>query len=324
MKTSLVQTAVFSTLVVLLSLRTPAPAQTVGKLIQLSTIGTGQDHPILGAFGITFLTGDKFLVADKLEYDVKCFDRSGHWLSSFGGRGNADGQFRAPGPISADGSQIAVADLASIRVQLFSSDFVHAATFYTEKPVFDLKFDRRGHLWVGQLPGKHGEMLLEYDRAGRLLRGFVTNRPSDNEFENIFTMAMRADGKLILAYLCRNVIEIWDTSGRCESTLSVPGLPAKSHQTKISQGLFAADISVPEENIFRSVASDRKGLIYLLVAAYTGLPERDVYVLDQQGMLISQLVLLQPSKGIAITSGNELYSFEEERTMIRIYRIPAR
>jgi hypothetical protein len=291
------------------------------RVFQQTTIGSSPDHPLLGVFGIAFLTGGRLLIADKVEYKVKCFDRSARWITSFGSRGNQDGQFRAPGPISASSKRIAVADFASTRVQLFSTEFNHIATLITEKPVCDLRFDLQGNLWVGQLPDDDGGVLLKFDPSGVLLKTAVTPHPSRDEFDNVFAMTVLTNGRLVLAYMSRNVIDIWDTSGRCDTSLQVPGFPSRSNRVAISRGLFAEDISVPEENIFRGVAADALNRIYLLAGGYTDQPDRDIYVIDTLGRLAMQLVLPREAKGIAMNPRGDLLAIEDDRTLVTSYRV---
>jgi hypothetical protein len=294
-------------------------AQTLRDLKPRGAIGNSKNDYVLGTYGLSFLPGPMTLISDKLEYKLKCFDKNGKIVRWVGKRGKLDGEFQGPGPVDATSNEIAVADLSSNRVQVFSATLQHKRTFYVENPVFSVRFDPAGHLWLGMLPNERGESLLEIDRDGQVMRKLALRNLSQNEFENIFQMTITGQGTIVIAYMVQNKVEVWDTTGRFVTEFSVGGIPLRPKQVKISRGLFSSDLVAPEDNLFWGVAADRKSQIYLLAGAYTEHPDRDIYVLDQEGRLISRLTLPENSKGIFIDNHDELYSIEAFRTAIRIY-----
>lgn len=296
-------------------------AQTVRDLKAAATIGTADDNLILGAFSLAFLPGQRVLVADKLEYNIKCFDNSLHRMGFFGRRGRRDGEFLGPGSIAAAGRRIAVGDFESTRVQVFTDTFTHLSTFSTDASVFDLAFDTNGYLWIGKLPNARGEGLVQSDIHGTIRKSIILRHASANIFDNVFMMAMNGAGEIVVAYMTHNTVEVWDTSGRFVREFSVPGVRPRAGEKTISQGLFTKGVSIPEDNIFMGVAVDAEGLMYLLADQYTEHPRRDIFVIDQHARLISRLVLPECSYRIFLDSRGDLFSIEGARTLLRVYKL---
>lgn len=296
-------------------------AQTVRDLTPIATIGAADNALILGAYGLAFLPRQRVLVADKLEYNIKCIDRSRHLAGSFGKRGKGDGEFRGPGSIAASDTLIAVGDFESTRVQVFTDTYRHLSTFYTDTRVFDLAFDANGYLWIGKLPNERGEGLVQSDIHGNIRKSVILQHASTNIFDNVFMLAMSGASEIVVAYMCHNTVEIWDTSGRFVREFSVAGIRPRAGQKTFSQGLFSEAVTVPEDNIFMGVAVGARGLTYLLADQYTDHPRRDIFVSNQQGQVISRLVLPEPSYRIFLDSHGDLFSIEGARTLIRVYKL---
>jgi len=299
----------------------PTSAQTVRDLKPVATIGAAADDLILGAFGLAFLPRHRVLVADKLEYNVKCVDNSWHLTGSFGKRGGGDGEFRGPGSIAAAGTLIAVGDFESTRVQVFTDTHTHLSTFHTDGRVFDLVFDANGYLWIGKLPNARGEGLLQSDIYGNVRKSIVLRHSSANMFDNVFMMATNGAAEIVVAYMAHNTVEIWDTAGRFVREFCVPGIRQRAGQKTLSRGIFSEAVTVPEDNIFMGVAADAGGRIYLLADQYTEHPRRDIFVVNHEGQLLSQLVLPELSHRIFLDGHGHLLSIEGARTLIRVYNI---
>ncbi len=296
-------------------------AQTVRDLKPIATIGAADNTLILGAFGLAFLPRQRVLVADKLEYNIKCIDKSWHQTGSFGRRGKGDGEFRGPGSIAASDALIAVGDFESTRVQVFTDTFKHLSTFYAAGRVFDLAFDANGYLWIGQLPNARGEGLVQSDIHGNIRKSIILRHASPNIFDNVFMLAVNGAAEIVVAYMSHNTVEIWDTSGRFVREFSVAGIRPRAGQKTLSRGLFSDEVTVPEDNIFMGVAVGAGGLTYLLADQYTEHPRRDIFVVNQQDQVISKLVLPEPSYRIFLDSHGDLFSIEGARTLIRVYTL---
>ena len=288
---------------------------------EVLVIGDKSDNWILNAHGISGLPDGSLLVSDKLDYKVKRFDRKGRKIAEVGKRGKGAGEFRGPGPIDVYNNIIAVADFASPRIQIFSSDLTHKSAFYAPGAVFDLNFDPEGYLWLGALTGQEGQSLLKCDIAGKVIQTISLQISSGDDIEDIFSLDISQSGDIIVAYGCLNRIEIWDIRGKFKNRFEVAGIPLRPPKKTISKGLFSKGVTVPEGNIFQSAAVDPKGNIFVLASDYTDQPNRDVYVFDSQGKYVSQFTLPTAASHLWISAQGDLYTIDTERTLVRKYHI---
>lgn len=294
---------------------------TTVTLNEIQVFGNNPNALFLSAQGFSVLSDGSLVVSDKLDYKIKKFDPRGNLIIESGKRGKNQGEFHAgPGSIDSYGEVIAVADFASPRVQVFSSDLKHRSTFFARGAIFDLKFDSRGNLWLGtvRLHTDKGGALLRCDLTGKILQEISLHNTRGDMFEDIFSFSITPSGNIIIAYLVQNKIEVWNTNGEFQFEFSVPGLPPKPQKHVLSEGgLFSKRLTVPEGKIFWCVTTDKKDNIFLLAADYTDTPNRDVYVFSPSGKFITRFILPEPSHYIRIDFQNNMFTIENNRTLVR-------
>ena len=290
-------------------------------LQQVEVFGDKLGVWLLNVQGLAFLPDGALVLSDKLDYKIKKFDKRGKLISQIGKRGKGKAEFRGPGPIDSYDGTIAVADFASPRIQIFSSDLQYRSTFYAPGPVFDLSFDGNGNLWVGAYTGDRHRLLFKSDESGKILETISLHNSTGDMFDDIFSFVISASGKIVLAYMVQNKIEVWDTRGAFQQEFSVSGLPARPKEKVLSEGFFSKELRVPDGNIFWRVTVDNKGNIFLLAADYTIHPEQDVYVLTSTGKHITRFTLPAPSSYIWIDRGGYLYTIENNRTLVKKYKL---
>jgi len=309
-----------------ISVSTPVPwtlAQTT-EIIRprlVSTIGAADNSWLLNAQGMTRLDDGTLLVSDKLAYTVKRFNRNGRMIGEYGKRGKEAGEFRAPGPLDAFHDTVAVADYASPRIQLFSTQFTHFMTFYAPGPVFDLAFDHNGALWVGAATGRAGKSLFQYDGYGRLKQSVALKYSRGDEFDDIFSLVITPSNDIVVSYIVLNKIEIWNVEGQFKSECEVPGVIRRPPRRNIARGIFAKPFEVPEGNISWGIAVDPGGNLYVLSAEYSEHQNRDVVVFDPAGKYRTRFCLPFPASNIWIDPQGYLYTAENHRTILRQYRL---
>jgi sugar lactone lactonase YvrE len=269
-----------------------------------------------GHRGINALQDGGVIVSDKLSYQIKRFDRRGKLIWPFGKRGSGNGEFKGPGPIDHFKGTIAVSDFSSHRVQLFSEDMKFISSFMAAGPVFDLHFDAQGNIWVGAYTGKKNSGLFKYGRNGKMVSSAPLRYTSGDFFDDLFSFAIQPSGKIVVAYMVQNKIEIWDTSAKFEKQFQVSGFPPRPNYKSLSNGM-----RVPDGNIFRKTAVDRRGNIFLLTEQFTDNPLRDVQVLDPEGKYVTTFTLPAKAHLIFVDGSNNLFTIESKRTLVRKYKI---
>lgn len=288
---------------------------------EILTIPRQKKDWLVGVQDAVSLRDGSIIVSDKLDNKLKKFDSKGWLIKETGKRGKEAGEFRGPGPLSAWNDLIAVADYASSRIQLFTSDLEFKSALHAGGSIFDLCFDNEGYLWVGLLTGRQGKNLVQLDTTGKIVRAITLRNATKDPFDNMFWFTIDKTGEIVVAYVAQNKIELWNTQGEFRRDFSVPGLPLRSKRKTISKRMFDEDLEVPEDNIFWDVGVDSDGRIYLLADEYTPNPDQDVYVVNREGHLLSLLKLPHRSMTLALDFQNRLLVTDVGKTTMRLLEL---
>jgi len=285
-------------------------------------IGSNESVWLLNARAIVQSNDGSLFISDKLGYSVKKLDSKGKKLIEIGGRGGGKGEFRGPDALDIFKNYIAIADFASPRIQIFTTELNHLRTLYVKGSVFDIAFDRDGNLWVGTMIGKKEVILHKYNLDGKQLKSIKLKNSTGNEyeFEGIFHFIVTSSNKIIVAHSLMNKIEIWDTAGKFLKEFTVEDLIPKSPKKLLSSGLFSKTY-VPEGNILWDVAVDSKENIYVQGADYSLNPYRDIYVYNIDGKFMGGFTLPAKSSYIWINRSDELFTIESKGTLIKKYSL---
>jgi hypothetical protein len=291
------------------------------RLELLRVIRGNRDLPLLCIQGFTLLPRGEILIADRLDYRIKIVDTRGNPLRKIGGRGEGPGKFLGPGPIDYASDRIAVADFASSTIQTYSSLLGWQTRFRVPGTVADLCWDFRGNLWVVLLPRSSPATLSLFGRDGRLKSSRPLRHATGNAFADVCALARAPGGGVVVTYLVRNIIEVWDANGRWCRDLTVPGLPAHIASQRIGIGPRSESLDIPEGVLFWSMTVDARGRIFILGGDCSEHPGRDVYVLGEDGRSLGQITLLEEAAMIRLDSGDRLWAVGKRRDSLSEYRL---
>jgi hypothetical protein len=280
-----------------------------------------EEAPLLCIQGFAPLPRGCLLVSDRLDYRLKVLGSGGGVLLKAGGRGRGAGKFLGPGPVDWSKKGIAAAEFASSTIQTFSTSLVHQTLFQVPGTVADLRCDAAGNVWSVLLPISGPASLVMFDRMGQVMITRPLRHATGNPFADVCTLAPGPGGEMLVTYMVRNIIEVWDTSGRWRRSIAVPGLPVEVPFQKIHASPAAADLEVPEGVLFLSTSVDSAGRLFILGGDYSGHRGRDVYLVDAGGTYVGVFTLPQESVMIRVAGNNRLWALDSRRTSITEYRL---
>lgn len=297
--------------------------QKVLSAISIKELSSYGGDFLYGVFGITTMADGSFFVTDKLDYKVKHIDAKGKLVKEIGRRGRGHGEFSGPGPIAGGKQTLAVADLQSPRVQIFTYDLEFLSEFYAPGPIINLQYDGDDNLWIGILTYTNTEALVRVTTKGSIVKGIQLKNTTKNPFENLFNFVIRPDGDLCVLFACQNILETWSREGVYQGQRGIPGFPSKLRWIGQNKSiLFSAERGgVPEGVLFFRIASDRDGTLFVLGEDFAREPYRDVFVLDKKSEMTGILQLPRTSSWIYVDGQKNLWSVEEHRTRVTKYRL---
>ncbi len=291
-------------------------------LKEILVIGNDKNSLLLRVGEIIQSDDGSIYVSDELAYKIIKFNRQGKKITEAGKIGNKDGEFKRPYEIGVFKNLIAVADFASSRIQIFDNHLKYLKTLRVKGYVFDLDFDGDGNLWVGTISGTKRVTLYKYNLDGNLLIQIKPRNSIGDEYEfpGIFSFEITRSNKIVIAHRLMNKIEIWNTDGRFISQFTIDELPEEFPKRKIKVG-FLSWSSIPEGTIIKDLAVNNDERIFILEGSAGSTPFRGVFVYSITGKLIDKFILPSKSSGIYVNQYGELFSIENESTIIKKYSI---
>ena len=281
----------------------------------------GPDARLLAVQGVATRSDGMLFVADRLDYRVKKFGPRGELKGAVGGRGKGPGQFQGPGPLACFGGRIAVADFTTGRVQVLN-DLFPLSCFEVPGAVSDLCFDGAGNIWIIAVTMDRQRGLFVYGPDGKERKVLALIHGEGDLFFDAGFVAWLGKGTIAVGYYLRNRVELWDTSGRLIREFAVGGFPERAPTRHTAQG--SGVISLPLGNVFRSMASDGKGKLYLLGGDYSSKPCQEVLEIDRNGNLLRRIQLKEKSVLIHADRNGWLYAVSGDRRSIVRYRLKGR
>lgn len=274
------------------------------------------NYAFLGAQDLAICPDGSLLVSDKLDYRVLKFDRRGKLVAQIGRRGSGPGEFKGPGPIAANGDKIAVADFASHRIHLFANDLTFQTSFSVPGAILDLCFDAHGSLWVAILQNGPRDNLLKLTPTGMIETSISLRHATSDYLDNAFMFDIDAQNTIVVIYQFVNKVELWKTDGSFVRSFEISGFPASAKRKRLKDNLI-----VPEDNMFSGLSLDNTDTFAVLAGEYTFSPRREVFEVNKAGVPVRLAVLPTESSRIIHGPGNRLFSIENDRTSVTVYRL---
>ena len=303
---------IFMMMVPFYSVQGSRPEQIV--LEEVLTIGSFDDDALFQWVGVVADSAGNIYVTDAMDYSLKKFDAAGSLVAKTGRRGQGPGEFTAPRLLDCSEQFLFVTEQYQPVIKVFDKELRYRFHIPLEGPVGDMKALGDGLVAVVVLSAK-SECLLEfYDREGNIVKKIHFSDRPPRMLMDMVSFDLDVQGNLYLVYNFADRIVKFDDSGKKVWSKNLLGIKQVKRE-KISSHV------VPTEIVYKDVALDRSGNLYVLGGKFSTNRSRDVYVLDPQGELIATLTLPDSSHCIYIDEENFLYSRANEGITLKKYKM---
>ncbi len=283
-------------------------------LEEVLTIGNFDDDSLFQWVGVAVDSEGTIYVTDAMDYSLKKFDASGSLLAKTGRRGQGPGEFSAPRLLDCSKQFLFVTEQYQPVIKVFDKKLRYQFHIPLVGPAGDLKVLEDGLVAVVVLSANGQSHLEFYDREGKIVRKVhFSERPSSLLLDMV-SFDLDSQGNVYLAYNFVDKIVKFDDRGKKLWSKNLLGIKQVKSE-KISSYL------VPTEIVYKDVALDRSGNLYVLGGKFSANRSRDVYVLSPDGELLSTLTLPDTSHCIYIDGENFLYSRANEGVTLKKYRM---
>ena len=280
------------------------------------SIGSFDDDTLFQWVGVAVCPEGSIYVTDAMDYSLKKFDAEGNLLKRTGRRGQGPGEFTAPRLLDSSGEFLFVTEQYQPVIKVFDTELAYKCQISLEGPAGDLKALGDELVAVVVLSARSKSHIHFYDSKGKVVKKLnFSERPSQLLMDMV-SFDIDGRGNCYLAYNFADKIVKFDDSGKKLWTRSLLGVDRVKRE-KISSYVL------PTEIIYKDIALDRSGNVYVLGGKFSENRSRDVYMLDPEGKLLSTMTLPDSSHCIYIDGEDFLYSRANEGITLKKYRMKA-
>lgn len=299
-------------LVPFLSAERKSPLQI--SLEEVLSIGNLEDGVLFQWVGVVVDTRKSIYVTDAMDYALKKFDPAGKMLKTAGGKGQGPGEFSAPRLLDCSEGLLFVSEQYQPVIKVFDTDLTHKFNIPLRAPVGDMKVLGDDLLAVLVLTPQMNSTIIFCDQKGKILDELNYSEDSSGMMMDIVNFDLDSQGNLYLAYNFMDRIEKFDKRGNKIWSKTLLGV-RQVERKKISSFI------VPTEIVYKDIALDEAGNVYVLGGRFSKNRSRDVYVLNPDGEHLTTFTLPDTSHCLYIDKDNFLYSRDNEGITLKKYRM---
>lgn len=284
------------------------------NLDEVLSIGTLNDTLLFQWVGVVVDRDQNIYVTDTMDYSLKKFDSNGNLLKKTGQRGQGPGEFSAPRYLSSSGDSIYVTDQYMPKIQVFDQDLNYVNSIPLSIPVSDFSVLSENEIAVSTLSATEAGTIYIFDSKGKIQNEFPYSAKQMPLAMDSVSFEFDQQRNLYLAYSFQDKIEKFDADGKKLWSKKLLGI-RKVKKKKI------ASFILPTKLIYKDIALDRSGNLYVLGGSFSKNPSRDVYLLNPEGSLLATLTLPDTSHCIYIDSKDYLYARANEGVTLKKFRL---
>ncbi len=284
------------------------------SLEEVLSIGRLDDDTLFQWAGVAVDPRGNIYLSDAMDYSLKRFDSQGNLIKKGGGKGQGPGEFMAPRLLDCSENYLYATDQYFRGLKVFDSELNFVRNVMIKMLVSDLKILSDSEIAVTSLPMFEKPAVFIFDQEGKLTREIKYSEKDSSLLMDVVSFDFDEERNLYLAYNFQDRIEKWSKSG--EKLWSINLLRVKKVKKK-----KVSSFVVPTELVFKDVAVDGEGNLFVLGGHFSENSSRDVYVLNSEGKHLATFTLPDSSHCIYIDGKNFLYSRANEGVTLKKFRM---
>lgn len=286
------------------------------QLKEILSIGTLNDDSI---FFVTSVVADDegyIYLTDSLDCSLKKFDCKGMLIKKTGRKGQGPGEFQFPVLVRYCNDTIYVIDQNRNGIQAFDNDlsFKHQLPF--SHPIFDFEVLDDGRIFVlSHVPGEFPPILqINKNRS----KNFDSNWKALGEdfWRSNGKFEIDEYGNIYFVSSFEDNIAKFDKDRHLMWKKTLLG-GKKAREKRPDEGIP----KIPIEMIYKDIALDKFGHLFILGGHVAEHRSQDIYVLNNEGNHLTTIILPEPSHFLYIDNKNFLYSRATEGISLKKYLI---
>jgi len=253
-------------------------------------------------------------VTDNMDYSLKKFDDQGTLIKKTGRKGQGPGEFLAPRYLGISNEFLYVTDQFKSEIQVFDKNLNYSRSLPISMPVSDLKVLSDDKIAVTTISMAKTGRIFIFNSKGKVKRELLySDKKSPLMMDNV-NFDFDSQGNFYVVYNYQDKIEKFDPEGRKIWTKKLLNIK-KIKREKVGQ------FTLPTKFVYKDVALDSSGNLFILGGGFSKNPSCDVYVLTPEGNHLTTLTLPDSSHCIYVDGNDFLYSRANEGVTLRKFKI---
>ena len=284
------------------------------SLEEVLSIGRLDDDTLFQWAGVAVDPQGNIYLSDAMDYSLKRFDSQGNLIKKAGGKGQGPGEFMAPRLLDCSENYLYATDQDFRGLKVFDRELNFVRNIMIKMLVYDIRILSDSEIAVTSLPMLEKPAVFIFDQEGKLVREIKYSDRDSPLMMDVVSFDFDEERNLYLAYNFQDRIEKWSKTG--EKLWSINLLRVKKVKKK-KVSLFV----VPTELVFKDVAMDGEGNLFVLGGHFSQNRSRDIYVLSPEGKHLATFTLPDTSHCIYIDGKNCLYSRANQGITLKKFRM---
>ncbi|UCC40791.1 MAG: NHL repeat-containing protein [Candidatus Aminicenantes bacterium] len=283
-------------------------------LEEVLSIGSLKDDLLFQWVGVSVDRDQTIFVSDTMDYSLKKFSPKGKLLKKTGRKGQGPGEFLAPRYLDSTEKFIYVSDQFNPNIQVFDKNLNYEYSVPISVPVSDFSVLSTENIAVATLSAIKSGRIFIFNSNGKVVHEIQYSNEKSPLLMDMVNFEFDRQNNLYIVYNYKDKIEKIDTDGKKLWSKKLLGIK-KVKKEKIGSFIL------PSRLIYKDIALDSAGNIFVLGGSYSKNPGRDIYVFNSEGQLLTTLVLPDTSHCIYIDPLDNLYSRSNEGVTLKKFKI---
>jgi len=290
----------------------------VVSLEEVLSIGGLDDDLLYMWVGVTTDPKGNIYVTDAMDYSIKKFNDQGILVKKAGRKGQGPGEFLAVRLIGYADGLLWVTDQNRLGIQVFDENLNYRKQIPFSLHIWDLRILSEDNIFISSPFIVQPEKIIPLDFKGKAKVDMSHFQEKQDYWRNFRKFEVDSLGNFYVVFTFEDRIEKLDQN--LKKIWSRDLLGKKKARRKKAEMTFGFP-QLPTEIVYKDVALDSSGNLFILGGNISKNPSRDVYVLDGEGNHWLTFTLPEPSHCIHLDGRNFLYARAGQGVTLKKYRL---